>query len=245
MIVRNEADRLVKSLPPLEAFAELCVLDSESTDNSVSLCQAAGASVTIHPWEGFSAARRRVFSSATQPWLLWIDADEILTSEFIAELWHLFRDGEPQHVAYQVNRRVCFEGQWISHGDWFPDWNVRLFRENVWQMPERLLHESLEITGSIGKLNSVIEHHSFRSWDDFHSRSKRYARLWAEEHLRRRNPRFGEAKLRGLWRFFHGYVLKRGFLDGKLGFKIACANGVGVTEKYRALVALKRERNLR
>lgn len=230
MLVLNEADRLVRSLSPLGIFEEVLVLDSGSTDGSQKLCREAGAQVLEQAWKGFGETRKRLFEEAEQPWILWIDADEVVTETLAAELHALFEKG-PSCAAYEVNRMVCFEGQWVRHGEWFPDWNVRLFRREAWEMLPRAVHEAVKINGRVGHLQGLLEHHSYRDWDDQRRRSERYARLWAEQNAGRKiGPLAGPS--RALWRFFKGYVLKRGFLDGRLGFRIAVANAREVARKY-------------
>ena len=237
MLCLNEEDRLGKTLRAVDEFAEWLIHDTGSSDRSVEMGQAAGAAVQARPWEGFSKTRISHFEEATQPWVLWIDADEVITPELVQELRALFADGiDLEHQAYELNRMIYFEGQWIKHGDWFPDWNVRLFRQGSWQMEERSVHESLEIDGSVGQLENYLEHHSFRSWADKEARSEKYAKLWAEMQLAKgKKSSLLSSNMRGLWKFLRGYVLKRGFLDGRLGWLVALSNARETTLKYSLL----------
>src|SRR5690606_26344984 len=98
-------------------------------------------------WEGFSLTRRNHFAMASQPWILWIDADEEVTKEMVAELRELLANG-PKHTAYQINRVMFFENRWIKYGDWYPDRVLRLFRADAWKLPVREVHEAVEISGT-------------------------------------------------------------------------------------------------
>lgn len=232
----NEADRLRRCLAPLKDFAEVIVLDSGSTDGSQAICREFGVTLHEGPWLGFAAQRRKIFGLATQPWILWLDADEVVTPELFAELCEMFSGKEPSLAAYRVNRFVVFEGREVRHGNWFPDYCIRLFRTSVWRMPERAVHESLEIDGPLGELDGLLEHHTYRDWADQRRRAEKYSRLWAEQAAKEgRRAGVLTGPLRGFWRFFRGYVLRRGFLDGSLGWKIAVANGAEVALKYRLL----------
>ena len=107
-------------------------------------------------------------------------------------------------------------------------------------MEEKAVHESLSIRGSVGRLSGLLEHHTYRDWEDQRKRSERYARLWADQRKqqgRGRQPAPLEPELRAAWRFFRGYCLKRGLLDGPLGFRIARANAGETLRKYRLLRA--------
>lgn len=238
----NEADRLPRCLAPLGDFAEVIVLDSGSTDGSQDICRRAGVTLLEGPWLGFAAQRRKVFGLAAQPWILWLDADEVVRPELLAEIKALFADGAaPPEAAYRINRLVVFEGREVRHGNWFPDRCIRLFRTDCWSMPERAVHESLDIRGGVADLTGLLEHHTYRDWADQRRRAEKYAALWAAQAAgegRRAGPLTGP--LRALWRFLRGYVIRRGFLDGALGWKVAAANAGEVALKYRLLRAKRR-----
>ncbi len=231
----NEADRLPRTLQQVDKFAQWLIFDTGSTDNSIQLARDAGAEVEEHSWEGFSVTRIKHFSRASRDWILWIDADETITPELLDELKQLF--SKPlEHAAYRINRMICFEGKWIKHGDWFPDYNVRLFHRDCWSMEERAVHESLDIKGTIGTLEALLEHHSFRSWEDKEQRSVRYAELWAtmQAEKGKKASAFSPA-FRAGWKLFRGFILKRGFLDGPMGWRVALSNARETHLKYSLL----------
>ena len=237
MLVKNEADRLLRSLPSLDIFEEILVFDSGSKDQSIQMCLDAGARVEEVQWEGFGTTRRKLFSAASSPWIFWIDADEVVTPELSRSLIKLFTKLEPSKLGYEVNRMVCFNGRWIRYGEWFPDWNLRLFRSDSWSMDDSLVHERVDLQkGKPERLDGLLEHHTYRSWEDFRTRSKTYASLWAEHQFALgRRTFFFEGIIRALWKFSRAFVLRAGFLDGVLGFKIALANAYEVYLKYELL----------
>jgi tetratricopeptide (TPR) repeat protein len=60
---------------------EVIVVDTGSTDTTVDLARAAGATVAVRPWDGrFDAARNAALDLARGEWILYIDADERLTA---------------------------------------------------------------------------------------------------------------------------------------------------------------------
>lgn len=235
ILVLNEEDRLERCLAGLDDFAEIVVLDSGSTDRSLEICRSRGAVVHQGEWLGFGRMRRRLFSLASQPWIFWLDADEVVRRELADEIRKVF--ARPVDCdAFAINRMVFFAGRWIRHGEWFPDWNVRLFRCDRWEMEPREVHESVTIKGRTGRLREYLEHHTYRDWNDRERRLRRYAELWARQKAaegKRTSPLSGP--LRSAWRFFRGYVLRRGFLDGSAGFEIALSNAREVALKYRLL----------
>ena len=239
MLVKDEEDRLVKSLPPLAIFKEVLIYDSGSTDGSIELCKKHDAQIIHGSWHGFAETRRKLFSQANQPWILWLDADEVITPKLLEELRTVF-DENIEVSGFEVNRMVFFEGKWIRHGDWFPDWNLRLFRTDSWQMDDREVHESIKVCGSSSRLDGLLKHYSYRNWQDRKLRMERYSRLWADMKFREgRAIKPFEAWLRAIWRFLRGYFLKFGFLDGSTGFRIAVSNSREVYQKYKMLSSMK------
>ena len=127
IMVLNEEDRLERCLSRVNGFAEVVVLDTGSTDRSVAICREHGVDVHETRWEGYGKTRKKLFSLATQPWILWLDADELITDELAVELEALFA-GPIGLDAFEINLIVYFQGKWVRHGDWFPGWHVRLFK---------------------------------------------------------------------------------------------------------------------
>ena len=130
MLVKNEADRLVKSLPPLSIFEEVLVYDSGSTDESIDICKKYHAKVIQGEWLGFPGTRKKLFTQASQPWIFWLDADEAVTAELSKELSAINLESSDCE-GFEINRKVFFENKWINHGEWFPDWNIRIFRSDA------------------------------------------------------------------------------------------------------------------
>lgn len=233
----NEEGNLPRCLAEIEHFAEWIVLDTGSTDDSIKIARSLGARVETSPWLGFSNTRRHHFGLAAQPWILWIDADEYITPELVAELRKLFASGNNlPHSAYQINRLMYFENRWIRHGDWFPDWVTRLFRTDSWSMPERDVHESLDISGTTERLHETLPHYSYLDWEDRRCRAESYSSLWAKQQAAQgmRTPRYRPI-LRATWKLFRGLILKHGFLNGSLGVKIAWSNALEVYKKHEKL----------
>jgi len=238
MLVKNEADRLVKSLPPLSIFEEILVYDSGSTDESIDICKKHHANVIQGEWLGFAETRKILFAQASQPWIFWLDADEVVTAELSKELRSINFES-PHCQGFALNRKVLFENKWVNHGEWFPDWNIRIFRSDSWKMESRDVHEGIILKGTSERLNGLLEHHSYRDWNDRNSRIKKYAELWAQMKSQQGVSTFaGEGILRAIWRFFRNYIIKLGFLDGVIGFKISISIAKEVNLKYKNLFQL-------
>jgi len=235
ILVKNEEENLRRALPPLSIFEEVLVYDSGSTDKSIEICKSFGAKVNRGEWLGFPESRKKLFSLASQPWIFWLDADEVVTHELTEELKSQFAD-EIKVSGFEMNRMVFFLGKWIRHGEWFPDWNLRIFKSKDWQIVDQDVHESVQITGKVIRLNSMLEHHSYKDWGDRKARISKYSDLWTKmKSSNGQTVAFGEEYLRAGWRFFRAFFLKRGFLDGWIGLKIAISIASEVILKYKKL----------
>lgn len=237
MMCLNEGHRMEAALGQIREFAEWIVLDTGSGDHTVTEAERLGATVRSTAWTGFSETRRKHFEMASQPWILWIDADEVVTPEMVRELRNLFSKGNPAHTGYRINRVMNFENQWIRFGDWYPDRVLRLFRADAWEIQKRDVHESVTVTGPVGRVSSELPHFSYEGWKDRSERIACYARLWAmQEGKRGREATMSAAAVRAGWRFLRGYLLKGGIFGGVMGARIAGSCAKEVWLKYAALV---------
>lgn len=128
IITQNEERNIVRCLRSLQGIAdEVVVVDSGSTDQTESLCRAAGARFISHPWESYSAQKNFADSQATQPWTLSLDADEALSPALRQSLLQLKQRGMDCGTAYAFNRLSNYCGSWIKHCGWYPDRKTRLW----------------------------------------------------------------------------------------------------------------------
>ena len=240
ILVKNESSNLDRCLRHLGNFAEIIIQDTGSTDDSLAICAKYSTTVYQEPWVDFSYNRNQLFKKATQPWILWLDADEVVTDQLVGHIADFIGKSSPSDSGAQINRMVHFEGRWVRHGHWFPNWNGRLFRADHWRMPARRVHESIDLTeGRWHKIGGILEHYSFKNWKDFADRSEKYARLWAEQRaLEGKSARLSDPCLHAAWAFFQGFILKKGFLDGLLGLKLALQIAKDTYFKYFLLIKL-------
>ncbi len=241
LIVCNEEKNLPRCLASIAPVVdEIVVIDSGSSDGTVTLAQSFGARVIPQPWLGYVGQKNFALDQAAHPWVLSIDADEELSPEFAAAITKLRQDpaadppGAPN--GYTVSRLVFYRGKWIRHGDWYPDRLVRLFRRAAARFTGGRVHEKLEIAGRHPLLPGELHHYTYTDPADRAARSRHYAELWAQTALekgRRTWPGIGVAH--AALRFVRGYFFKAGFLDGAAGFDVARGNAAEVTLKYRLL----------
>ena len=241
IITYNEADRIEACLKSVSFCDDIVVVDSHSTDTTREIARSLGARVIERDWPGYRSQKQFATDSAACDWVLCLDADERLSSELRSEIEALRVGGFADHAGWSVPRITDYFGQFLRHGNAYPDRLIRLFdrRRGGWSGAE--IHENTRVTGPLGRLHGHLEHFSYRSLTDHHARMAKYADLMAHS-LFERGKRCGLLKVlvNPQWRFLRGYIIRLGFLDGWRGLVFALVEANYVRRKYLALYFLSK-----
>ncbi len=246
VVARNEESNLPRCLASVRGWtAEMVVALNQTTDGSAAAAEAAGARVHALPWQGFRDTKNAALERAAQPWALCLDADEEVSPALRTSLEQFFaRPDRDRFAGARFPRQVRFLGRWIAHGDWYPDFSLRLVRRGRGRWAgDAFVHEKMTCDGPVATLRGDLRHYSFRDLSSQVAKINAFADL----HLRQQqaqNRRFSlvAAVLRPGGRFFRGYVLRRGFLDGFPGFYIAWANAFAVLVRKSRLYEAEKDR---
>ncbi|MDY0330241.1 MAG: glycosyltransferase family 2 protein [Thiomonas sp.] len=224
LITRNEIHNLADCLAGLSWCNEVIVMDSGSTDGSAELARQLGARVQCQTdWPGFGPQKNRALDLAQGEWVLSIDADERVTPALAEEIQAAIGRADAPD-AFSLPRLSSYCGQFMRHGGWYPDRVVRLFRRGKARFSDDIVHESVQVQGPVGQLRHDLLHISYRSLDDVLEKMNRYSSAGAEKLASRgRRASLATALGKSLWAFIRTYLLRRGFLDGRLGFVLACS----------------------
>jgi glycosyltransferase involved in cell wall biosynthesis len=221
VVTLNEEERLRLCLESVAWADEVIVVDAESADKTVQVAREFTDRVFVQAWPGFAAQNNFGLEQATGEWVLSLDADEEVSRELRDEIRAALATDAPC-AGYRIPRRNIMWGRFMRHGGLYPDWQLRLFRRGRGRFVERAVHESVEVTGEVGRLGASLVHRSYRDISDFLARADRYSTLAAEDWVRSgRRPRAGDLVLRPAGRFLSMYVVHGGFRDGWRGFLLA------------------------
>ena len=243
LITHNEAANISACLESVAFADEWIVVDGGSTDGTADIARAHGATVALHAdWPGFGAQKNRALGLARGEWVFSIDADERVTPELAAGIQHVIAGGSAQD-GFDVSRLSNFCGQWMRHGDWYPDRVLRLFRREAGRFSDDLVHERLIIEGRIGRLSGELLHHSMPRLEDALEKMNRYSSGRAADKVASGGRGgLGAAVSHAAWAFLRCYILHRGFLDGRLGFVLAVYVAEGTYYRYLKMGLLSRPR---
>jgi glycosyltransferase involved in cell wall biosynthesis len=235
----NEEDKIAACLASLTWCDELVVVDSFSKDRTFEISKQFTPHVYQHPWEGYIAQKNYIRSLARYPWILFVDADEVVSDDLRMQIEQEFERGPHEYVGYRFPRMVFYLGKWIRHGEWYPDIKLRLFLKDRGKSEGREPHDRVVVDGPVKTLQAPLYHFTYDDMADHIHTLNRFSSISANEKFAN-GEKFLWRDLLGRppWRFFKSYVLRLGFLDGSQGFIVALMSAFGVFVKYAKLMEL-------
>jgi glycosyltransferase involved in cell wall biosynthesis len=239
IIALNAAGQIGPCLESVAFADDVLVVDSGSTDETAAIAERHGARVVHKDWLGFGRQKQFAVAEAKHDWVLCLDVDERVTEPLAASIRSAV--GNRRLKAWRMARRNRFLGQWLAHGEGYPDWTVRLFdRAHAgWSNDE--VHEAVLTTAEVGRLEGDLLHDSAEDIATYLAKQNRYTTLHADalykQGIRASYPRLF---LNPLARFIKFYVVRLGFLDGGPGFAHVVIGCYNTFHKYLKLIELGR-----
>lgn len=234
ILIKNGERRLKDVLEAIRQFDEVVLYDTGSTDRTLAIAEHF-PNVVIYREEftGFGPSHNVAAARAKHPWILSLDADEVLSDELAKEI--LETPLQPGTV-YTLPFHNYLNGKQIKWCGWYPESHVRLYNKNETAFSEAMVHEGVIKTG----LREIVfthpvRHYSYDSISDFLIKMERYSTLFARQYRHKKNSSPLIAIKHGVAAFFKSYFLKRGFLGGFEGFLISAYNGHTAFYKYLKL----------
>lgn len=243
LIVKDEEDRLPSTLKAIRDIAsEIILVDSGSTDNTIEIAQNFGAKIYFHPWEGFAAQKNYLTELCTCNWILFLDADEVITDKLREEIIKTVELNK--NFGYEINRKVFYLGKILNYS-WQKNYRLRLVRKD--QSPKWIgsrVHEELTITQPTKQLKNYLIHFSYRDITDHFARTVSYAKLSALDYYEReKKSSIIKILLKPVFAFLRNYFFKLGFLDGFPGLIASISSSVYSFLKYSILYDLQKNNN--
>ena len=236
----NEEDNIRDCLESLRWCDEIVVVDSFSTDRTVEICRDYTDRIFQRQWNGYREQKAFAHSQSTREWVISVDADERVPPELRAEiLEELSRHGE-RYDAFSVPRLVHYLGRWWWRGGWYPDYDIRVFRNGKARWGGQEPHERILVDGRLRRLKHPLHHYTYRDISDHLRQINRFTTVSSAE-LQKMGKRWRimDQLFRPPFRFFRSYILKRGFLDGLPGLFVAATAAIYVFLKYAKLKELE------
>ncbi len=245
ILTKNEELDLARCLNSLKWTDDVHVLDSGSEDRTVEIAFEYNAKVSSHQFESFGAQRNYALDNLElkYDWILFLDADEVVTPDFKNDLISSISEADDETVGFYCCWKMILEERWLKHCDNFPKWQFRVLKKGKAEFTD-FGHGQKEgkVDGKLEYIKEPYLHYSFsKGWTQWIERHNKYSSQEAEarldncppfknifnRHSSIRNPALKSwlIKVPG-WpflRFLHAYFLNLGFLEGSPGF-IYCIN---------------------
>jgi glycosyltransferase involved in cell wall biosynthesis len=242
--VRNEERNLSACLSAIgpDFVSRVVVIDSQSTDSTSAVARSHGVEVIDFVWDGGYPKKRNWYlrnHTPTTPWVMFLDADEIITHKVKHEISAALSGNN--HQGFLLSYTNYFLGRRLRGG--YPLRKLALFRvghveyerieEDHWSVCDMEVHEHPIVVGSVGLIRNRIDHRDLRGIDSYLRKHNDYAaweahRLFNHRHGRQVNSGWKpHQRLKyhlitspwgGLAFFLGSFFLMGGWRDGSIGF---------------------------
>jgi len=168
----NEEEMLKDCLESVSWADEIIFIDNESTDQTLRIAKKYTQKIFSRPNNPLMLNINKNFgcTKATGNWILSLDADERISKELKGVMKGILH--KPSTIShtpagYLIPRKNIIFGKWIEHGLWYPDYQLRLFRNGKGKFPGKHNHELLEVKGKTEKLREPIIHYNYTSTNQY------------------------------------------------------------------------------
>jgi glycosyltransferase involved in cell wall biosynthesis len=246
IITYNEMGYIEKCIDSVSFADEIIVVDSYSTDGTYEfLKNDPRVKVIQNPFENFTDQKSFTLKQATNDWVLFLDADEIISEALQLEIEETV-SSDTEVSAFWFYRQFMFQNEKLNYSGWQTDKNYRLFRKSKAKFSDcKLVHETLDVEGTSGILVEKLTHYCYKNYQDYKDKMLKYGKLKAiESFYKEKKYSYLAMVAKTSWKFFNHYILRLGILDGKKGFIICYLNSLGVLERYKELKELEQKNEL-
>ena len=244
IVTYNEEDNIRECLESVSWADEILVVDSLSNDRTVDICREYTDRIIQRKWNGYIDQKSFTLKHASGEWVLFIDADERLSPGLIEEIKKEISKENIEYDGFYLARHIYYLGRWINHGEWYPEYRLRLFRRTKGRIGGIEPHDRVELISPAGTrvkyLREDMWHFTYKTISDQIRTINKFSSISAEEmHKRDKKFYISQILLHPPARFITGYILRGGFRDGIPGFIIAVTCSFHVFLKYCKLWELK------
>ncbi len=245
ILTKNEEKDLPRCLNALRWADDVHVLDSHSQDKTAKIARDRNVHLTFNEFKSFGHQRNFALENLElkYDWVLFLDADEIVTEKFRMSMLVAIKEAEPEIAGFYCCWKMMLENKWLKHCDNFPKWQFRLLRKGRAKFTD-FGHGQKEdqVVGKIAYIKEPYLHYGFsKGWFNWIERHNKYSTLEAKSRLFScppiknvfsgnssvRNPALKSwlSKFPGwpVLRFIQAYFVNLGFIEGVPGF-IYCTN---------------------
>jgi glycosyltransferase involved in cell wall biosynthesis len=233
IIAKDVEATLAQCLHSLERFAEVILYINDCTDETENIAKSYANVRIVHgKFLGFGQSKNKASTFSSYPWILSLDADEVLDEAFVDALVKRELD---KHCVYSIERVNFYQEIEVKYC-WGKDTIVRLYHKEYTAFDDVKVHEKVQTKGlNQEMLEGKVKHYPYTCMSDFIVKLDRYSTLFAQEKVGKKASSPLKAILNAKYSFVKTYIFKRGFLDGYAGLVIAFSHMATNFYKYMKL----------
>ncbi len=188
--------------------------------------------------------RAREVTESSSNWALILDYDEVIPAELASEIKKIVGAPKSQYSAYYITRRNFSLGYPLKHGGFGDDLVPRLFFRSDFVSWPKEIHGMPKVNGELGNLVNPMEHHKDASLAQMVAKTNRYTDVEARQFFEARVARVTQLTLlrKTIMEFIRRYILKAGFLDGRIGIIQAIYQSYAIYLRYAKLYELQNQK---
>ena len=182
----NEEKNLAMCLGSVVDWSdEIIIADGSSTDKTVKIAKDYKAKIiktTNKP--NFHINKQMAMDAATGDIVLQLDADEVVDEDLKKFILKLTKFSDLTHLeesAWWVPRKNLFLGKWLKKGGQYPDPVIRLYLAGKAHLPQKDVHEQMEVDGKVGWAGGHLLHYSNPSFADYMRKFNTYTSFKAQQ----------------------------------------------------------------
>ncbi len=239
MIAKDAEATIENVLNALVEFDDVVIYSNNSTDKTDEIATSyKNVNLIQGDFLGFGPTKNKATSYAKNDWILSLDADEILSKDFINNLKALKLN---ETSVYTILRTNYYKTTQVKHC-WGNDIITRVYNRSKTSFTDKKVHEKIIEDGfDIQAIDGDIKHYPYSTITDFITKLDRYSTIYANDNVGKKSSSPLKASLNGIFSFFKTYFLKRGFLDGYAGLVIAFSHMATNFYKYIKLYEMNEE----
>lgn len=238
ILAKNEEKNIEACIKSVAFAKDILVINDFSTDKTKEIAETLGARVIERSMAGdWGGQQTFAIKQAKYNWILFLDADERISSELADEIQKVVKEGN--EFAYWIKRENKFHHNTATHGVLRPDYVCRLMPAKG-SYVEGYVHPAIITPYQNKKLKNKMYHYTYDNWDQYFGKFNNYTKLAAEKYKKEGKPVsfLSDIVLRPLWAFIKVYFLQGGILDGKMGWILSLNHYFYTMNKYVKLYYL-------
>jgi glycosyltransferase involved in cell wall biosynthesis len=190
ILAYNESKHLARALDSVATIAsEVFVIDSMSTDDTVDIAMAGGATVLVNAFVNQAKQFQWALDNApiTADWVMRLDADEVIEPDLSDEIRRKLPSLPANVTGIVLKRKHIFMDRWVRHGGRYPLLMLRIFRRGKGRIEDRWMDEHIIVDeGRTLIFDGGFADHNLNDLTFFTDKHNKYATREAIEVLNQR-----------------------------------------------------------